>query len=281
MRWSRSLAALLGGGALVVIVNAAILGTAASNRRGDRLGELTLTERELAVPEYREAESSNLRLTLKFASELPTVIRRIAWRKQDDLPAVEYAWLDRGKLAELGFRLGSERRTSDRTVFVALELDGESWTRWLAAREDRVRKRLPPIDAEAVLALDRTMRSRLVPIDAGRDESALRGRFPDRARYLIVKGLVRAVRGGTDAGGAAWRGEITQLLVSDIRVPREIAPALRKFQPQETQAEAFVRERRERQLSWPAPTPPRYRAVVVFGRRNEPWLVSVSENDGN
>jgi len=39
----------------------------------------------------------------------------------------------------------------------------------------------------------------------------------------------------------------------------------------------FVGEQRERPLSWPAPAPPRYRAVVVFGSRNEPWLVDVSE----
>jgi len=66
-------------------------------------------------------------------------------------------------------------------------------------------------------------------------------------------------------------------LVSNVQVPRELAPALKTFLPQDTEAEAGKREQRERQLSWPAPTPPRYRAVVTFGRRNEPWLTSVSE----
>jgi hypothetical protein len=276
-----SVAALVSGGALIVIVNAAILGTARSNREGERLAELTLTERELAVPAYREAESSSLRLKLKFASESPPALQRVAWRKQADLPAVDYPWLDRGKLESLGFRLDSNSNPGLRIAFVALELDGDSWTRWLAAREDRLRKRLPPDDAEAVLALDRSMRSRLVPVDAGRDVAALRRRFPDRARYLIVPGLVRAVSGGPDAPDASWRGQITDILVSDIGVPREMAPVVNEFWPRETTSEAFSKEKREQQVSWPAATPPRYRGVVVFGQRNEPWLVSVSEIGAN
>lgn len=266
--------ALLAGCALIVIVNAAILGAAASNRRRDRLAELTLTERELAVPAYREAESSGLRLTLKFVSEPPPRVQRIEWRKRVDLPVVDYPWLDRGKLVDLGFHLGPESKPIGRTAFIALELDGDSWARWLAAREDRLRKQLPTVEAEAVLAIDRTMRSRLVPIDAGRDAEALRRRFPDRSRYLIVEGLVRTVQGSP--GDASWRGEIATLVVSDVCVPRELAPAMKKFLPRETQAEAFASERREGEASWPAPAPPRYRAVIAFGRRNEPWLVSVS-----
>jgi len=273
----KSVVALLGGCALIVIVNAVILVAAAKNRGGERLAELTLTERELAVPEFREDESSSLFLTLKFASDPPPAVQRLAWRNRADLPSVDYAWLDRGKLEALGFRLGTEPGVIQRTAFVALEFDGDSWTRWLAAREDRLRKRLPHDEAEALLAIDRTMRSRLVPVDAGRDAETLRRRFPDRARYLIVPAIVRAVQGGTDAGDPAWRGQIAAVLVSDLHVPRALAPALKTFLPQETEDAVSKREQRERQLSWPAPTPPRYRAAVTFGSRNEPWLVGVSE----
>ena len=277
----KSVWALLAGCALVVVVNAVILGTAVWNRKGDRLAELTLTERELAVPEFREDESSGLFLTLKFASEPPASVRRAAWRKRDDLPAVDYAWLDRNKLEALGFRLGPEPSLGARTAFVALELGGDSWTRWLAAREELLRKRLPESEAEALLAVDRVMRSRLVPIDAERDERVLRRRYSDRGRILIVAGLVRAVKGGADTGDPAWRGQILAVFASNLRVPRELAPALQKFLPQETQDAVSERERRERQVSWPAPAPPRYQAVVAFGRRNEPWLVSVSELEAN
>ncbi len=273
----KSVVALLAGCALIVIVNAVILGAASRNRRGDHLAELTLTERELAVPEFREDESSGLFLTLKFASEPPPAVQRTAWRNRADLPSVDYPWLDRSKLEALGFRLGTEPGVSQRTAFVALEFDGDSWTRWLAVREDRLRKRVPQDEAEALLALDRMMRSRLVPVDAGRDAETLRRRFPDRAHYLIVPALVRAVQGGADAGDPSWRGQIAEVLVTNLHVPRELAPALKTFLPKETEAEAQKRERRERQLSWPVPTPPRYRAVVAFGSRNEPWLVSVSE----
>jgi hypothetical protein len=272
----RSLAALLAGGAVVVIVNAAILGTAASNRRGDRLAELTLTERELAVPAYREPESSILFLTLKFVSEPPQAVQRTAWRRRSELPPADDPWLDRAKLEALGFHLGSDTLAGEREVYVALELNGDSWARWLAAREERLRTRLPPAEADAVLALDRTMRSRLVPVDAGNDEISLRARFPDRTRYLIVRGIIRAVRGSADASDVAWSGQVADLAVGGLRVPRELAPALKEFLPRETQAEAFAREQREPQPSWPARTLPRYGAVVAFGSRNEPWLVSIT-----
>jgi hypothetical protein len=277
----KSVMALLAGCALIVIVNVAVLVAAARNRGGERLAELTLTERELAVPEFREDESSSLFVTLKFASELPPAIRRIAWRNRADLPSVDYAWLDRVKLEALGFRLGPEPGTIQRTAFVALEFDGDSWTRWLAAREDRLRKRLPQAEAEALLGLDRTMRSRLVPVDAGRDAETLRRRFADRSRYLIVPALIRAVQGGAETGDPSWRGQIAELLVPTIHVPRELAPALKTFLPQETEAEAGKREQRERQPSWPAPMPPRYHAVVTFGSRNEPWLIGISELAAN
>lgn len=273
----KSVMALLAGCALIVIVNAVILGAAAKNRGGDQLAELRLTERELAVPEFREDESSGLFLTLKFASDSPPAIQRIARRKRADIPSVDYAWLDRGKLEALGFRLGTEPGVIQRTAFVALEFDGDSWTRWLAAREDHLRKRLPQDEAEALLALDRTMRSRLVPIDAESDAGTLRRRFPDRSRYLIVPALVRAVQGGADGGDPSWRGQIADVLVSDIHVSRELAPALKAFLPQETEAEVRKREQRERPLPWPSPTPPRYRAIVTFGSRNEPWVASVTE----
>jgi len=277
----KSVVALLAGCGLIVIVNAALLGAAARNRGGDRLAELTLTERELAVPEFREDESSGLFLKLKFASEPPPAVQRIAWRRRADLPSVDYPWLDPGKLEALGFRLGTEPGVSQRTAFVALEFDGDSWTRWLAAREDRLRKRLPQAEAEALLALDRTMRSRLVPVDAEPDAETLRRKFPDRSRYLIVPALVRAIAGAADADDPAWRGQIVDVLVSDLHVPRELAPALKTFLPQETEDAVSKREQRERQLSWPAPTPPRYRAVVAFGSRNEPWLVSVTKIEAN
>jgi len=275
MTHPRAVPALASGCALVAIVNAVILGAAAWNKSGAGRTEMTLTERELALPAYREPESSSLRLTLKFASDPLPAVSRVLRRKGLEPPAVDEPWLDRDKLDALGFRLNGESIPSDRTALIVLELDGDSWIRWLTDREARLRDSLPQADAEAVLALDRAMRSRLVPIDAGRDAAALRSRYPDRARHLIVPGLVRAVRKGSVSGGAAWRGQIALLAVSDLRVPRELAPALTNVLPLETERAAFERERREPQISWPSPSAPRYRAVVAFGRANEPWLVSV------
>ena len=278
----RSLPTLIAGCALVVIVNVAILGTAAWNRGGDRPANMTLTERELALPEFRDAESSGCELTLKFASNPPQSVFRAMLLRRNAMPAVAYPWLDKTKLEALGFRLpaatsaalnehGNESPGS-RAAFIALEFDGASWEPWLAAREEALRKKLSEEDASALLALDRTMRSRLVPVDAATDEAELRGRYPDRARTLIVQAIVRAERDGTE-----WRGRIPNLVMSDIRVPRELVPSLERFLPKETEREVMERGRGSNRVSWPDPRPPRYRAVVAFGRRNEPWLVSVSE----
>lgn len=286
----RSIMALVAGSALVVAVNAVILGSALMNRTGERLAELTLTERELALPAFREDDSSVLLLSLKLASEPPQSVQRLAWRRRDELPAVAYPWFDRSKLEALGFRLGPDAppppdghdhaKPSERLAFVALEFDGDAWRGWLAAREESLRKRLSPEEADALLALDRTMRSRLVPIDAGNDERELRRRYPDRARHLVVQAIVRAVRNASDAG-SVWHGQISTLLVTDIGVPGELAFVLKPFLSKETPAEVLEREQKLKAGTWPAPTPPRYRAVVAFGSRNEPWLVGVSEMPSN
>ncbi len=295
----RSTTGLAAGSALILVVNAVILGAAAYNRRGEPL-LLTLTERELALPEFREDEGSGLFLSFRSFGQAPRGVDRVAWRRGYELPPVEYPWLDERKMRALGLRLDTgaggpvdeSRRTTARArrALVALEVDGEGWSRLMAAREDRVAGLRKDVeagraaaemssDAEVLLELDRAMRSRLVPIDADQDREALRRRHEDRHDLVVVEALVDAVRDATGLCGPVWRGRVTYLLLADVRVPADLRHALAPFLPKETADEAAKRDRAQRTHAWPAANPPRYRAVVAIGRRAEPWLVSVTPVD--
>jgi len=291
--------AVAAGLALVLIADAAILATAGWNRRGGPLSEIVLTERELAVPEYREEENTGLALSLVLGDEPPSGVERSAWRKRYRLPRAKHPWLDQAKLRELGFRADIDpsgpaaqeacEREGDRSVFLVLEFEGEAWRRWLAEREERVgelrrkvesgaadRKALE--DAETLLALDRVMRSRLFAVDAGLDLGSLLRRYPDRARYVVIRGIVSLAVSRPEEG-AARLDTVLMVLPDRVHVPAGIRRGLLPFLPGETQEQVFERERKEPEAAWPSPAPPRYRAVLALGRRLEPWLVSVAPAD--
>ena len=104
--------------------------------------------------------------------------------------------------------------------------------------------------------------SRLFAIDAGYDREALRAQYPEGTRYAIVRGTIRI-----DVG---W-GEPPQIagaintLIDDIHVPRQFRPVVDSVQ------RTFVRGRET--LS------SRYAAEVAFGRRLEPWLISLTRRE--
>ena len=102
--------------------------------------------------------------------------------------------------------------------------------------------------------------SRLFAVDAGLDRATLRSRFPDRAKYAIVHGQVRPMWStqGKDAAGA-----IDTLTAEAVNVPFEMRDAF------EGVAESSY-------------TPSdkddgHFEAVLAFGRRLEPWLMSVAK----
>ena len=164
---------------LVVVTNVMFLSAANWNRRGEPEAVLSLTERELAMPTARQDEGAGLELSLLLTHEPPRVIRRAARWRRYELPSVDYGWLDRSKLLELGFRLDFDPSLPDaaehyshampRRAYVVVEYDGEAWKRWIRGREQQVGKLRRDVDegiaepssladAEALLAVDRTMR---------------------------------------------------------------------------------------------------------------------------
>ena len=135
---------------LIVLTNLAILAAAGWNRRDEPKAELSLTERELALPAARQDEGTGLELSLVTTDEPPGVVRRTARWRRYELPSVDYDWLDRSKLLELGFRIDLDSTHPDaaehyshampRRAYVFVECDGEAWNRWISGREEQVRK---------------------------------------------------------------------------------------------------------------------------------------------
>lgn len=272
---------LIAGLGLIAATNAVVLAGVRWNRSGEPDATLALTQRELDVPIYQIEEDTGLSLDLHLGGDRP-------W-EEDPAP-----WLDRVKLAELGFDVQmapGEARADDyyagtlpRRVFAALELDGDGWAAWLRRAEARLAeaeekvasgqmaaKRLAELRED--LEKERQGHSRLFAVDAARDVETLRRRYPDRARVAVVPALVRLVyQGGTDARPARLTGYV-EPLVTTIHVPLVLRPALDRVV-------AAIREERERadrpdDYRPGEPMPPRYDATLAFGRRHEPWLTAV------
>jgi len=298
MKRLASLGTLTAGCLLVLTVNLVILGLVGSNRRGEPTAELTLTSRELALPAARQDEGTGLELFLMLTDQPPGAVRRTARLRHYELPPVEHAWLDRARLRELGFRVKLEpnhpeaahlySQAMPRPVYIVVEYDGEAWARWLADREEDVRRLRRQLkagaekpghlaDAEAVLDLDRTLRSRLFPVDVGLDADLLRERYVDRERYAVMAGLIRPTVIQPDDGEPFLSGTVVRPVVGRVHVSRDLGPRIEAYLPDESWEQIEVRERREAESGWPSPAPPRYRATLAVGRRSEPWLVGISE----
>ncbi len=289
------------GAALVLAVNAWVLRAAAWNRSGEPDARLVLTERELAMPLERDPEDTGLVLSVVVADRAPERVERLARVGDRRLPPLRHPWLDAGKLRELGFDpsaleararedgehpAGTARET--RAAFVALEYDGEAWRAWLRGREEEVAalraavergeaERGTLTDAEALLSLDRTERSRLMPVDAGLDAGALRSRHADRGRYAVVPAYVEARASRNAQGAVELLGRVDRLAVGGLAVPRRWIAVLAPFLPKPVTDDHRRLLREEAAAKrWPQAVPPRYRATVCWGRALDPWLAEIT-----
>lgn len=259
---------LLLTGGLVIATNAVALTGVFLNRTGEPDATIELTERELPVDWSRQEESGlSLRLETTTGWWGP-------WDDSDELRAS--SWFDKPKLEQLGFdcslppgepsaelRYGKARRHE---AFIVLEYEGDAWRTRLEAMERAVEKQ--DVSDRFLLQqveLARQRKSRLVPIDVGMDPGALRAKYPDRSRNLIVRAVVGLrYRPASETLPAAISGEILEVLNDEIYVP----PAQRRV------LEAILGGP---QQPAPAPdAPPRYAVTLRFGSRYEPWLTSVA-----
>ena len=290
-RWLDAPWALAAGCALMLAVQGSILGRASWSRSAPSPPTVTLTEREAAMPLFRERDDSGLELSLVSSSRLPGVALRAAGWRRIEPPPFAAPWLDDAKLRELGFDAMAladpdpRRSVLPRYAFIVLEYEGDGWKRWLAAEEARVEAlrreadagRASPAradEAEAFLAIDRVSRSRWMPVDAGLDEGRLRGTYPPERGFIVLPGTIGLVT--TVEGHAGWVArKWIDLGVERIHVPYASRAALEPFAPG---YDGLEFERRLRDIpgtGLPVPAEPRYRVKIAFGRDGRPWLLGV------
>ncbi len=201
--------------AAVAVVNAVVLAGVARNRSGPPEAVVSLDERELALVE-RPREYGGVALRLQY-QDAPLDGEDAGW--EPPLAPV----VDQPALAALGFDCSVApgdaraaafyRRALPRPAFVVFTVGGPEWERRVAAWQEARRawidqqvagRRLAPdaaarLRAEVDAAPERL--SRLLPVAAGRDAEALRRLYPDRGRYLILRGVVRLHHTGAGLHG--------------------------------------------------------------------------------
>ena len=292
---NRSHTWLIAAGALVLaLTNAVVLVGVASNRRQPPDSVLTLTERELG-PQWswmwREGENSGLSLRLQYrvSSGWNSKLAEIG-ESETFLPYRNFgpvAWLDRDKLAALGFDVSTPPTFADgdthydrmlgRDVLLVLELDGPVRARALQAARDLLAHREREIadnperqgnaqrlqSAQQALQREEHEASRLFIVDAGLDQTTLRQRYPDRTHYAIVHGNIRpyVMRDGTSA---KLYGDVTAVRCESINVPLQYRAAVPLDHTTKPIAMGLAR----------AETKHPFSMQVAFGSHLEPWIVS-------
>ena len=237
--------------AAVWIANAAALAHVWSNRASSE-PEVMLTERELPKA-YQEQDNTGISFDLQ---------------RSQGLGFSTETWLDRSKLQDLGFDTNLAPDSDPgrvyyshalpRPAFVALEFDGPAWQRYLADLAASPNR--PEIsNVEATLKQDMMNGSRLIAIDAAPDAAALRRRYPDATKVLIVRAKIGPnpypnYRPGTTPGpGLTGRIEIRE----EINVPLPFSTQLKDIGGR------------------PAGAEPRYQVHLRFGSLREPWVTGV------
>jgi hypothetical protein len=272
---------LYGGVAILIAVNALVLAGVWCNRSGAPDASLELTSRELTLGRI-DRENSGVSL-------------RLDWGEYGDR---ELEWFDRNKLVSVGFDCGTPVGAADaelrygktlpRKTFVVLEFEGKGWEAWRAKEQKKIdemeakitkgeKARNDLAKAKKRFAWELVAHSRLFPVDVGNDPKKLRGIYPDRSRFIITPARVRlyyhgAVREkGKITEPAELRGSIEEVLTDTVRVPRDKQGLLR---PLGLKVD-YWRHNYYDEESDKKPEPPRYRVVVNYGRRYEPWVVTV------
>jgi hypothetical protein len=279
-KWTRGCTLAIGI-ALIVLTNAVVLGGVWWNRSAPPESALTLSERELGLPwrSLRLPENSGLALNLNW---------RVADREVGKfvggymLNGGTPDWLDAAHMAALGFTpgdLGADRgqwrytRQLPREVILVMELGGPAWQHALEwARENAKRHAAAAAEnvdskdfaarakhAQNALTQEENRSSRLFVIDAGLDASALRQKYPDRTRFMLLRGTVRPDIRYRGPGRPQATGYVSSISTGRIHVPHALREPLESARAvgEPGGADQFTVE-------------------LLVGQRLEPWLVAVN-----
>lgn len=276
---------LAAGAALILLANAVALVGVYLNRSGEPDARMLLTQRELTTPWVWQAARENSGIALALNWRVPVADAADYFDPGYGYSGGTPEWLDEERMKALGFDLalvGDEaaarrrfERQLPRDVLVVLELGGDAWQQALQrARQNAARHeaaRLANADskqfverakrAQEQLQHEEQASSRLFAIDAGLDRAALRARYPDRGRFLILRATLRP-RLENREGKTRVAGYVSGLAATQINLPHALRPAL----------EPALREARRSALDPGA----RFELTLAVGQRLEPWVEAVS-----
>jgi len=170
---------------------------------------------------------------------------------------------------------GDEKKPISKEVFIVLENNGEPYREAVKRAEKALEKKealleLKPNDTKLLknykeakkwLRRERIENSRLFAIDAGLNPVRLRGKYGDRSRFIIVRGLVRPGYHYIEKK-KTMTGVIRRLSIGNIHVPLK----------QRKVFDTVLAQRKPKRNEF---QPPRYEVVLAYGSRFEPWIESV------
>ena len=260
---------LIIGAGLILVGNAFALIGVAYNRSGGPNAIVELSERELTRPYNYMTSTDNSGLAL-----------HLNWRSAGDtrpsLPGdisqeSRTLWLDKDKLAELGFDVGANpqdpvamlryNKMLPRKAYTVLEFNGLVYQAAVQQTqalldESKAKLALDPNNKMLKTGVDfaqrqvddeRNKSSRLFAVDVGPDPETLRARYSDRTQYIILPSEVRL-----SVFNKILTGYITGLNVNTINVPLAYRTAI---------------------TGEGGPRPANFIVRLAFGKRAEPWIL--------
>lgn len=273
---------------LVLLVSSGMaLIHAAWNRSGEPRAVLELTERELHPVLSWTEEDTGLSLNLSWRA----LDARISPHDRSmigsmyQIASTSPEWLmDPDRLGDLGFDVSVPldapgaalhyHRLLPRRVFVAYQMEGDSWDHYLASvrrtLEECPQREVPPescpdeTEIEERLQNVQRLDSRLFAIDAASDAATLLEKYADRPGTVVLPASVELIyQSGNpeEDEEPEIRGYLQAPEVSSLHAPL----------PMKGKLERWLKDPEP----WEHERGPRFRARVAWGRFFEPWLLEV------
>ena len=281
--------------ALIVLTNVVVLAGVAYNRSGEPDATVPLTEKELHWQKSwssMDREDSGLSLTLKW--NMPGYYK-YGWEHRKE------TWLNRQKLAELGFNIDfplEDKKASryysrqlPRQAYVVLEFNGDAYQNWMKNARKHIEKLKQELIEEKKKDKKRILennirdteqkivtQSRLFAIDAGRDTQGLRKQYSNRSKYIITSAIFDISRNYTSGNKDEPKSTPKPYLSGWVRalsIPQiHVTSDYRSFFISDIKTHTTVYLPRDKPLS---ELEPRYQVTLNYGQRHEPWIAGVKK----
>lgn len=251
---------------VLIITNIMILSGVSSNRSSEPTSHTILTERELPISlGYFSKDNNGIFLIFKYRTYTVN-------------------WLNEEKLKKLGFDTEKYKNAKyqksilSKEVFIVLENDGNAYQESLKRAEERVMQKQLLYNedinnkyhknnyenAKRLLSSEQHTNSRLFAIDAGLSYEKLRQKYDNIEKYIIVRGVMQPYY---VPGVGAY---IKKLSIQKIHIPLKYSTFLRELSDKiknEAAIYSYIKLNRN----------PEYKVELKYGKRYEPWVVSVDK----